>query len=114
MSHHSRRTETCGSLEGPEDSFRSVRRRHGRTTFGSAPPRRRELTIFGSIALLVGGTGAANPMIISVLERRREIGLRRSLGATPRDARGGAPALAPGCAASGRRGRRPDLPGRRC
>jgi putative ABC transport system permease protein len=36
----------------------------------------------GAVALLVGGIGIANVMIISVLERRSEIGLRRALGAT--------------------------------
>ncbi len=38
----------------------------------------------GAIALLVGGVGIANVMVISVLERRGEIGLRRALGATRR------------------------------
>lgn len=38
----------------------------------------------GAVALLVGGIGIANVMVISVLERRGEIGLRRALGATRR------------------------------
>ena len=36
----------------------------------------------GAISLLVGAVGVANIMLIGVLERRSEIGLRRSLGAT--------------------------------
>jgi putative ABC transport system permease protein len=41
----------------------------------------------GAVALLVGGIGIANVMVISVLERRSEIGLRRALGATRRHVR---------------------------
>jgi putative ABC transport system permease protein len=38
----------------------------------------------GAVALLVGGIGIGNVMVISVLERRGEIGLRRALGAARR------------------------------
>jgi putative ABC transport system permease protein len=38
----------------------------------------------GAVALLVGGIGIANVMVISVLERRSEVGLRRALGAAKR------------------------------
>jgi putative ABC transport system permease protein len=41
----------------------------------------------GAVALVVGGVGVANTMVISVLERRGEVGLRRSLGATRRQIR---------------------------
>jgi putative ABC transport system permease protein len=40
------------------------------------------------VALLVGGVGVANTMVISVLERRSEIGLRRALGANRGQIRG--------------------------
>ena len=36
----------------------------------------------GAVAVLIGAVGIANIMVISVLERRAEIGLRRALGAT--------------------------------
>jgi putative ABC transport system permease protein len=42
----------------------------------------------GAVALLVGAIGVANIMVISVLERRSEIGLRRALGATRGHIRG--------------------------
>ena len=41
----------------------------------------------GAVSLLVGAVGVGNIMLIGVLERRSEIGLRRSLGATKRQIR---------------------------
>ena len=41
----------------------------------------------GGVALLVGGIGVANTMVITVLERRAEVGVRRALGARRRHIR---------------------------
>lgn len=60
----SRPTEALEAKEVIEDTFRNL------------------VLGLGGIAALVGAIGVANVMVISVLERRGEIGLRRSLGAT--------------------------------
>ncbi len=45
----------------------------------------RLLTAIGAISLLVGGIGVMNVMLMGVMERRSEIGLRAAIGASPQD-----------------------------
>ncbi|MBQ5470409.1 MAG: ABC transporter permease [Treponema sp.] len=45
------------------------------------------LSAIAAISLLVGGIGIMNIMIVTVTERRQEIGIRKALGASPRDIR---------------------------
>ena len=71
-----RRTPSGVSVTRPSDALEARAAAKGQFTT--------LLLGLGAVALLVGAIGIANIMVISVLERRGEIGLRRALGATRR------------------------------
>jgi putative ABC transport system permease protein len=79
--HHLRPDEPDDfNIRHPEDILNA--RKQAAETFGIM------LAATASIALLIGGIGIMNIMLVSVTERTREIGVRMAVGATERDVRG--------------------------
>jgi putative ABC transport system permease protein len=79
--HHIRPDEPDDfNIRHPEDILKA--RKEASRTFGLM------LATTASVALLIGGIGIMNIMLVSVTERTREIGVRMSVGATENDVRG--------------------------
>jgi putative ABC transport system permease protein len=79
--HHLRADEPDDfNIRHPEDILNA--RKQAAETFGIM------LAATASVALIIGGIGIMNIMLVSVTERTREIGVRMAVGATERDVRG--------------------------
>src|SRR6266567_915604 len=116
-SRHHQSRQPAGRPGQPGKPRRSRRPQPSAALTAQAKAKSAFSTLFlglGAVALLVGAIGVANIMVISVLERRSEIGLRRALGATKGHIRiqflseaivlslfGGAAGVAAGAAATG-------------
>jgi putative ABC transport system permease protein len=75
-----------GLRPGEENNFALMKQEAFKATFDRITfAIRMVLLVLSSIGLMVGGVGVVGIMMISVTERTREIGVRKALGATPRE-----------------------------